>query len=92
MKVEFVSRSHSYHPRALPVEDNGGGRDSRARTGRLDLEPDIDEHAGKELVRLVWNIDLGQQGPRAWIDGTSRARYLCRYRFHESPADRNLDG
>ena len=66
---------------AFDVERLAGRREIADTT--LNIPHPYPHGGAAEWIRL--------HGP-AWIDGTSRARYLCRYRFHESTADRNLDG
>src|SRR5712691_6202332 len=91
LKVQLASRSHDRHAGALRVEDDRGGRDPPVRAGGADLEGDVDEHSRKQPVRWVWDVDLGQERPRARIDGTGRAGHLARHRMHELASHGQLD-
>src|ERR1700682_4157261 len=73
LKVQLVSRSHDRHAGALRVEDDRGGRNSPVRAGGADLEGDVDEHSRKQSVRRVGDVDLGQESPRARIEGAGGA-------------------
>src|SRR3989449_9771346 len=84
LKAQFVSRPHDRDLGALRVEDDRGGRNPPARPGGRDLEADVDEHSGEQPARLVGDVDLRQEGPRAGIERAGGARDLARDRLHRS--------
>src|SRR5712692_5945044 len=73
LKVQLVSRSHYCHAGALRIEDDRSRRDSPVRAGGADLEGDVNEHSRKQPVRRVGDVDLGQESPRARIEGAGGA-------------------
>src|SRR6266478_10154055 len=92
LKVQLVSGTHDRHTGALRIEDDRGRRDSPARAGGADLEGDVDEHSRKQPVRWVGDVDLGQERPRARIEGSGGAGHRARHRPHQLTSHRNLDG
>src|SRR5882724_12680438 len=58
LKTQRVSRSHDRDPGALRIEDDRAGWHPPVRARRRDLERDVDEHSGKQPIRLVGDIDL----------------------------------
>src|SRR6266852_7085588 len=90
LEVQLVSRSHDRHAGALRIEDDRGGRDSPVRAGGADLEGDVDEHSREQPVRRVGDVDLGEERPRARIEGTGGAGHRARHRLHELTSHGNL--
>ena len=85
LKVQFVSWPHDHDLGALRVKDNGGCRNPPARAGGPDFEPDVDEHSREHPVRLVGDIDLRQECPRAQIERAGGSGHGGRYRFMSCP-------